>query len=89
MISSTSPMMTPSGRKNRLFLEPRKLCAALIEGLTLHEPEKEKETKESNDEPGAEEACKFGHFKVMLSKALIQANTAVLLDNAQRFEGAM
>jgi hypothetical protein len=81
-------MMTPSGEGEPSdFGLPKALRA--LEGLSLHEPSKEKEPKGSNDEPATEEAGKFGPSKAMLSKALIQANTAVLLDNAQRFVGAM
>ncbi|RKF82078.1 putative mit domain-containing protein [Golovinomyces cichoracearum] len=42
----------------------------------------------SGGNPHSERASKHPSQKVMLSKALQKANTAVLLDNAQNFEGA-
>lgn len=42
------------------------------------------------DEEGETESRQYGQTqKAMLSKALQKANTAVLLDNAANFEGAM
>jgi hypothetical protein len=41
-----------------------------LEGLSLHEPQKEKEPKESNDEPAIEEAGKFGPSKAILPRPL-------------------
>lgn len=42
----------------------------------------------SGGNPHSERASKHPSQKAMLSKALQKANTAVLLDNAQNFEGA-
>ncbi len=92
---------TPSRSRSRsVSLDPGSATGPAPNGTQSKPPNKEgrrsrglsrsrSQAGKSSEETGSSRAPKQHSQKAMLSKALEKANTAVLLDNAQNYEGAM